>query len=335
MYRFFKLIAAASIIINFTYAQSSKYELGHGIQVGNLPVYVGGYFSFQYEDVFHKDRTLRLDDLSLMLYGEHDKFSYMLELEANNVFAEVYGNESADTINEHFHIERLYVDYAFNENYTLKIGKYNSLIGIWNRIPINVLRDTSSNPLIATELFPQFTTGINFKYSSNNSYDLTFDFMMQESEDIDNWISNTIHNNFETNRHYGLGISFSGQNVLYHLNAGTFQTVTNQDYYYLSTAFEYNIESLKIQAELGSQFNSQKNIIPYIGYIQGLYTFEEKHQAIIRVESYSNKETQTDDTFAVFGYTYRPLYPIAIKGEYQWHALHHEDKFLFSLSVLF
>ena len=317
------------------HAKDSKYKLGRGLQLGELPIYVGGYFSLEYEDVFAQDRSLKLDDVALMIYGEYNNFSYLAELEANDIYSEVYGNDDAEEVNEHFHIERLYVDYAFNESYTLKAGKYNSPVGIWNRIPINVLRDTSSNPLISTKLFPQFTTGLNLKYSSNNSSDMTLNVMMQESEDLDNWISSEIYNNFETDQHYAAGLSFANVDVLYSLNAGYFQTVSDKQYYYLEAAFEYHYEAFKLQAEMGSQFNEDQTTIPYIGYIQGLYTIEEKHEAIVRFETYSDKTTRIKDSFAVFGYTYRPLYPIAIKGEYQWHSLHDENKLLFSLSVLF
>ena len=328
-------LAGVILLCGSLNADDEGYKLGHGMQLGTLPLYVGGYFSVEYEDNFDQYRSLRLDDLSIMLYGEHENISYMAEFEANNVYSEVFGNEAADAKNEHFHIERLYLDYTFNESYTLKVGKYNSPVGIWNRIPINVLRDTSSNPLISTKLFPQFTTGLNLKYSSNNSNDMTLNVMMQESEDLDNWISSEIYNNFETDQHYGAGFSFVNSDVLYSLNAGYFQTVFDKQYYYLEGAFEYRNEAFKLQAEVGSQFNQDKTTIPYIGYIQGLYTIEEGHETIVRFETYSDKTTQLKDSFAVFGYTYRPLYPIAIKGEYQWHALHEEDKLLFSLSVLF
>ena len=336
MPRLLKYLFVGILLFITSIHAEERYKLGHGMQLGTFPFYVGGYFSLEYEDVFHQDRTLKLDDVALIVYGEYNNFSYMLELEANNIYSEVFGNEEAEEVNEHFHIERLYVDYAFNENYTLRAGKYNSLVGIWNRIPINVLRDTSSNPFISTKLFPQFTTGLNLKYSSNNSHDMTLNVMIQESEDLDNWISSEIYNNFETNQHYGAGFSFANNGVLYHLNGGYFQTVMMQkQYYYLEAAFEYHYEAFKLQAEVGSQFGEDQTTIPYIGYIQGLYTMEEKHEAIIRFESYSDKVIHKKDSFAVFGYTYRPLYPVAIKAEYQWHTLKEEDKFIFSLSVLF
>jgi len=194
-------LASIVLLCSTLTADDEGYKLGHGLQVGTLPLYVGGYFSVEYEDVFDQYRSLRLDDLSIMLYGEQENVSYMAEFEATNVYSEVFGNEAADVENKHFHIERLYLDYSFNETYTLRVGKYNSLIGIWNRIPINVLRDTSSNPRISTSLFPQYTSGLNISYSTNNSNDLHFDLMMQKTEDMDNWISTEIYNNFETDRH--------------------------------------------------------------------------------------------------------------------------------------
>jgi hypothetical protein len=335
MLRLLQYLFMAILLLVTSMHAEEKYKLGHGLQLGELPVYIGGYFSLEYEDVFHQDRSLKLDDVAVMVYGEYNNFSYMMELEANTVYSEVFGNEEAEESNKHFHIERLYADYAFNENYSLLVGKYNSPIGIWNRIPINVLRDTSSNPLISTKLFPQFTTGLDLKYSSNNSSDMTLNIMMQESEDLDHWVSSEVYNNFETNEHYAAGLSFVNSDVLYHLNAGYFQTVREKQYYYLEAAFEYHYDAFRFQAEVGSQFNENQTTIPYIGYIQGLYTLEEKHELIVRLETYSDKTTHIKDSFSVFGYTYRPLYPIAIKGEYQWHSLHEENRLIFSLSVLF
>ena len=319
----------------FLYGQSPKYQLGHGLQVGELPLYVGGYASLAYEDISHGYRSLKLEDISLMLYGEKNHFSYMMELEAEDVYSEVYGNEDAEAVNEHFHIERLYLEYTFNENYRIRVGKYFSPVGLWNRIPINVLRDTTSNPLISRQLFPLFTSGADIKYTSNGYDGFAVDVMMQENEDIDTLVSDEIYNNIETDRHYGVGISWSQDEAFYRFNAGYFRTVSSEQYYYLQGAFEYRSGDFRLQAEVGRQFDDVGTTIPYMGYIQGVYTLKEKHEAIVRVESYSNRVTQTKESFAVFGYTYRPVYPIAIKGEYQWHALHDENSFFLSLSILF
>jgi len=316
-------------------AEDPKYKLGQGVQLGTLPLYLGGYFSLLYRDTFDNERLFELENVALMLYGEKENFSYMLELEAENVYSEVFQNEDADVVNEHFHIERLYLEYAFNESYALRAGKFNSPVGLWNQIPINVLRDTSSNPMHSRMLFPQFTSGLDVKYTANTENEMSVDILLQENEDFDNLISKEIYNNFETDRHYGIGLSLTEHAVSYHLNAGVFRTVTADEYYYLSAAFLYDMGDLRLQAEVGTQFDQDKNTIPYVGYIQGRYTFEEKHEAIVRLESYDDRSTEAKDTFAVLGYTYRPLYPIALKGEYQWHTLHDEDRVMFSLSILF
>jgi len=317
------------------YSESLKYELGRGVQVGDLPLYIGGYFSLEYKHAHGKNRSLKLDELAVMAYGEHNQFSYMVELEAEDVYNEVFGDEESEEVNDDFHIERLYLNYDFNENYALKLGKYNSPIGFWNRIPINVLRDTSSNPMISTLLFPKFTSGADLLYQSQIDYSLSIDTMIQEGEDLDKIMNNDIYNNFEIDRHYGIGITLQDEELSYQFNTGYFRLTSDEPYYYLLGAFKYEHSDFKLQAEVGAQFNDEESTIPYIGYIQYSRIIQEHHEAILRIESYHNQEIDVKDSFAVMGYTYRPLYPIALKGEYQWHSLHEETKLLISISVLF
>jgi hypothetical protein len=317
------------------YSEASKYELGRGIQVGDLPLYIGGYFSLEYKHAHGKNRSLKLDEFAVMAYGEYNQFSYMIELEAEDVYSEVFGNEESEEVNDDFHIERLYLNYDFNENYSLKAGKYNSPIGFWNRIPINVLRDTSSNPMISTLLFPKFTSGADLLYQSQNDYSLSIDTMLQEGEDLDKMMNNEVYNNFYIDRHYGIGISLQSAELSYQFNTGYFRLTSDEPYYYLLGAFKYEHSDFKLQAEVGTQFNDEESTMPYVGYIQWSQIIQEHHEAILRLESYHNQELDIKDSFSVMGYTYRPVYPIALKGEYQWHSLHEENKLLLSISVLF
>ena len=317
------------------HAQDTKYELGRGVQVGSLPLYIGGYFSIDYEHSHGKIRKLELDEFAIMAYGEVNQLSYMLELEAEDVYNEVIGDEASEEVQENFHIERFYINYDFNENYALKIGKYHSAIGFWNRIPINVLRDTSSNPMITSLLFPKFTSGIDFLYQTQNKYSIALDTMIQETEDLDKIMNDDIYNNFDVDKHYGLGLGLQDGALNYQFNTGYFEVTTGESYYYALGALKYEDPKFTLQAEVGTQFDEDGSTIPYIGYVQYTHNLQEHHQAILRVESYKDDNTGFKDSFAVIGYTYRPLYPIAIKGEYQWHSLHEENKLLLSFSVLF
>jgi hypothetical protein len=317
------------------YAEETDYQLGQGIQIDGLPLYLGGYFSTEYEHAYDKKRSLSLDELAVMAYGEYNNFSYLLELEAANIYSEVFGDETSEESNKEIHIERLYLNYDFNENYGLKLGKFNSPIGFWNRIPINVLRDTSSNPSITELLFPRFTTGADLLYQTENSTQLAVDTIIQGGEDLDNAFNQDVYNNFDVDSHYGLGLSLQKDTWNYQFNIGYFHLTSAEKYYYLLGAAKYEKDEIKLLGALGTQMNEEGTTIPYIGYIQGSYMLKENHQAIVRFETYKDDITDIKDTFTVIGYTYRPLYPIAIKGEYQWHSLHEENKMILSISVLF
>lgn len=312
------------------YAQKPDYELGKGIQLGGLPLYLGGYLSVEYEDTNSNEEILKLDELALILYGEQDHLSYMLELEQEDIYSSSGYNNSST-----LHLERLYLNYGFNENYEITLGKFNSIIGIWNQTPINVLRDTSSNPTITTQLFPKFVSGFEFKYHTFNDHMLTINTMFQKGEDLDRVLNKEIYNNFDIDGHYGAGVSLQQNETVYQLNAGYFELASGESYSYLLGAFKYEQSKYKLQGELGTQFSHGKNTIPYIGYFQGTYTVQEHHEAILRIESYDDRNIKIKDTFAVIGYTYRPYYSVAVKGEYQWHKLKEENELLLSISVLF
>jgi len=318
------------------HSEESKYQLGQGLQVGELPLYIGGYFSGEYEHITGEERSLTLNELAIMAYGEYNNFSYLLEFEAEDLYNEVFGDEALEVEHKDFHIERLYINYEFNENYALMLGKNNSPIGFWNRIPINVLRDTTSNPAITKRLFPRFTSGADILYQSQNEYALSINSMIQVSEDLDKIINNNVFNNFDVDSHYGMGLSLQDDAWTYQFNAGYFHVTSGKDYYYLLGAFKYELSDFRLQAEVGTQFNEDGSTMPYAGYLQGLYTIEEHHEVILRLESYhEQKFIDQKDSFAVMGYTYRPLYPVAVKTEFQWHSIKQENKLLLSVSVLF
>ena len=68
-----------------TVQADEEYQLGEGIQVGSLPLYIGGYFSLDYKYMDSEDRY-RIDDVAVLAYGNYNKFSYMLELECSCYF---------------------------------------------------------------------------------------------------------------------------------------------------------------------------------------------------------------------------------------------------------
>jgi len=316
------------------YSVEEEYNLGEGIQIGSLPLYVGGYFSLDYR---YKDEVsrYRVDDIALLAYGGYENLSYLAEFEFKEFYAYSVSDTNTSTQKDtSLHLERLYLDYSFNENYRLRAGKYNSPVGFWNLLPINVLRDTSSNPISTEIIFPKFTTGLEATYSSYNESELQIDFLAQYNDDLD-----PSYNNYEMDEHFGLGVSYIKDGLSLKLNIGMFDnyltsTITEHLYYALAS-FKYETEDYQLMSEVGSQKSKNDFTTNYAGYIQGVYHFTEKHAAIVRVESYDDVVNGKQDDIAIFGYTYRPRYPIALKTEYQFHSLENENQFLFSFSVLF
>ena len=310
-----------------------KYELGNGVQVASLPIYIGGYISVDYRNKQNENRY-RIDDLAMLSYGNYKKFSYMAELEYRNLYTKTYKNNDTNiTRDQKLHIERLYTDYNYNEHYSLRIGKYNSPVGFWNLLPVNVLQATTSDPAIIHLIFPEFTTGLNVAYSNIQSSEIKIDVMIQHNKDFDD-----NYNNYIIDEHYAVGFTYEKDNYALKINAGHFSQISDTVFKNLNYALigaKYDTNRYQITTELGYQSSQTKTTRPYASYVQGLYRITAKHHAIIRAEAYKDNVTNIKDNIAIFGYTYRPLYPLALKAEYQLHSLHKEDNLLFSFSVMF
>ncbi len=351
MYKIFIVILLFLLPLHADEYSQNEYKLGEGVQVGSLPFYLGGYFSLDYQ---HTDTTnrYRIDDIAILGYGSYDKFSYMAEFEFKEFYVQTRSQDSISlTQDTKLHTERVYVDYTLDENYMFRVGKYNSPIGFWNLLPVNVLRDTTSNPITSSIIFPQYTTGIGVTYNYYGENDLKIDLLAQKNSDLDPG-----YNNYEINEQYGVGVTYSKENLSLKMNAGVFNLVhynlnkntgdgDNDDddkseleqpqRYYALVSAKYDVDNFQIMSELGTQASKTKFTTEYAGYIQGLYRFNEEHSVIFRAESYKENVLNTSDNMAIVGYTYRPLYPIAIKTEYQFHSQSKNDNFLLSFSMMF
>jgi len=330
----YKIIIIFTLLFSFLHAEN-EYELGSGVQVGSLPFYVGGYFSVDYKNMDDYERY-RVDDLAFLGYGSYSKFSYLVEFEYKELYVKTDNNGVKETTKDiRLYAERIYLDYNLDENYMFRVGKYNSPIGFWNLLPVNVLRETTSNPMSSYIIFPKFTTGVSVSYTSYREGEFKIDLMLQHNDDIDDE-----YNNYQLDKHYGFGISYEKDELTYKLNGGYFHSiddvnVNEDDLYYFLLSAKYETDNYQIQAELGTQRSDEYFTTKYAGYLQGVYRFTQQHIGIVRLESYDNQLLDVSDNMAIVAYTYRPLYPIAIKSEYQFHSLHQENQFLFSFSVLF
>lgn len=313
----------------------SNYELGEGLQVDDLPAYVGGYVSTQYK---YKNKTddYSIDDLAFMSYGNYKKLSYMTEFEFRNLYTK-HKDENSSVINydKKLYAERVYVDYAVNDNYAVRLGKFNSPVGFWNLLPINVLQETISSPYSTQLIFPEFTSGLDLSYKSFHKGELKIDTILQNNTSLDNK-----YNNYDITQHYGIGISYERNAYALKFNGGYFRKTENKNFLgkdieYALISGKYETDKFQILTEIGTQKSSVCYTTPYALYLQGAYHFTQKHTGVLRFESFEDELNKQYDSIGIIGYTYRPLYPVALKAEYQLHSLKDTNQVLLSFSVIF
>lgn len=317
-------------ILLSTFLFAEKYELGHGLSLSKY-LKVGSYISTKYKDSKDIDE-FELDDIALLGYGSlSPKFSYLLELEAAGFYIKDLTNKKEET-NEHFHIERAYFDYKFSDKFKIRVGKFITPIGYWNLVPITVLKDTTSNPLYSYKIFPRFTTGLNlYGFLSD---DIEYNAFIQKSKDLD-----TGYNNIQTDDFIGLGLTKYFDDFSVSLGLGQFEDERLSERIYLDTSLKYKKSKVEVLAEAIVSRDEHKSdsdkYDSYALYLQGSYKFIKKHYLVSRYEYFKDNFDDYKEEIFLIGYNYRPIYPISIKGEYQFNSHSDLNKFIISLSILF
>jgi len=314
-------------------AHAEPYRLGHGLKLHDS-IHIGGYFSTDYE-VGEEKRLLRLDDVALLGYGNiTPKFSYLVELEAAPYYKRDFRNHYQE-YDRKFHYERLYFDYHFSEYANFRIGKLITPIGYWNLEPINVLRETSSSPSLSKKMFPKFLTGLDIYGYVPGVDTLTYHLFMQNSKDIDEDYINI------KNRHF-FGLSLENQMSMdfqYGGSVGEYITedTTRTRFFQLNAKYEDGAINVQAEAMVNHSENSSfvHETTKFSGYLQSEYHFNFQHALIGRYEYFDDDSVTLSNHIGIFGYSYRPIYPVSLKAEYQINSDSSKNKFLASFSVLF
>ncbi len=320
------------VLLMTSYLFADPYELGQGLKVPKLPLYVGGYATLDYLKRKDDYNRFRVDELALLGYGDIERFSYLAEIEMKEVYVKEWGKIEREEQSTRINIERLYGTYMYNDTLSLRLGKFNTPAGYWNLEPVNVLRDSASNPYMAYIVYPRYTSGVWLQYAdslhNNNSYTL----LAQENSDIDSY-----SNNISAKRHYMAEYAYqSYEGLRFKADLGHFLTTDDDPFYYGVVAAAYENDRFNISSEFGARRDEYRWSVPYAFYLQGVWRFEEHHDLIGRFEAYKIDEgALREEQIGVFGYTYRPIYPVTFKFEYQLHSYVNESQFHTTFAVMF
>jgi len=321
------------VVLSFSLC-ANDYELGHGYKV-NDSLHIGGYFSTDYTFT-NNNNQFELDDVAILAYGNlTPQFSYFFELEAAPFYTKNFSENLSQT-NTKFHYERVYLDYSHSEILNVRVGKQITPIGYWNLEPINVLRDTSSNPLYSFKMFPKLLTGIDLYGYLDDKNTLNYHLFVQKNNDLDEDYINIKNDSF-----IGLTLNYEWDEYLdFGTSLGQYKTKETDDTVnFIQLNARFNVYPWLIQTEFAYNDidNTLTNDTSYqlSGYVQGKYDITQKHALISRYEYYKDSKFDTTNQIAIFGYSYRPQYSISIKAEYQIHSESTHDKAILSFSVLF
>lgn len=308
------------------------YELGHGVQI-NDHINVGGYFSTEFESNRESD-SFTVDDVAVMAYGDINPIlSYLAEFEAVT-FYHKNTTDGTESGSRKFHTERLYGDLWISDDFNIRFGKQITPIGYWNMEPINVLRDTTSNPLYSKLLFPKFLTGIDINGYLPQTEGIKYHLFGQNNRDLDEEyinIPNTHFFGFSLEKELSVEWNTGG-------SVGEYISKTDQRTRFLQINLQYDNTQWQFMTEAliaKSLYNDTEHDYTLSGYAQTMYRYSPEHGVIGRYEYYNDHHTDYKDHILTLGYSYRPLFPVSLKGEYQWHSQQNENRALFSFSVLF
>ncbi len=309
-----------------------EYQLGLGYKV-NDKVTVGGYFSLEYGNGDNVNEIV-LDDLAFLVYGNlTSNFSYLFELESVEPYIYDFERDESET-NFPPSVERFYGDIKFSDTANLRFGKFITPIGYWNLQPINVLRDTSSNPRYSRETFPKFLTGIDLHGYTPFDSNLGYHFFVQATKDLDD-----TYINIPVDEHIGLSLDKQlTPNWHAGMSIGQYQQTDNTKVQYLQFNARWDVGNYRVSMEAIADrvdspvFSTEQKRATYLQLEKRL---NERHSLVARYEYFDDNQTADKENISILGYSYRPVYPVSLKAEYQWHSDSSKNQLLTSFSVLF
>ncbi|MDH5464489.1 MAG: hypothetical protein OEW60_02610 [Thiovulaceae bacterium] len=321
------------VISIFHLSAEDKYTLGNGYKFFDA-LTIGGYFTTDYT-ASATSSSLTADDIAVLAYGKlSNRLSYLGEFESKDTYT-VNFQDSTTVDNFQVHIERLNFDYKVSEKINFRVGKQITPIGYWGAQPISVLRDTTSNPVFSTTMYPKLFTGIDaygyLPFTESTKYHL----LLQKNEDLD-----SDYNNILTDQFFAFALD-SEININWRVGGsiGHFINLADEVFYFVQLNTQYDFHPFTFSAEIirNQAQSPSQNDYTRLGafYLQLLYRQSPKHIWVTRLEHSRDPMTLNEESFLVAGYSFRPLYPISLKTEYQWHEYNVNNKFILSFSVLF
>jgi hypothetical protein len=316
-----KLVLLLFILLSLNL--NAETEKSYGWDISNTSFNIGGYLDMSYDDTRVDD--FLFNDIAMIISGRQDRFDFLAEVELSHISLDGKSYQSGDI---DFNVERLQLSYTFNDEQSLRVGRFNSDVGYWNQAPIPILQDTTTKPHFVGKLFPRATTGVLFQQNINNENLVSFTF--QNNDDIAHQ-----ENTVDIDKHLGFSYLGNYEDFSWRFSTGRYRDTNAEEFHYTGIGSDYDVDEFSLQGELFFQKSKASKKKPYSGYVQSTWHVADEQDAVLRFEGYDDKVLKVEENIYLLGYVYRPTSNISMKGEYIHHSKLPLNRFVYSLSVLF
>ena len=300
---------------------SIDYVLGRGLRLGRTGLHIGAFTTLEIDKKEDASGTVELDSLNfLLLWEPTDFFRAFTEIEVGGLLS--YDTDTGKTLSDpETTFERLYADLSRNDTLNLRIGKFQTPVGIWNLVPAEPFTWTANDPILVETAFDEHQTGGAFfgsAYPGSNSLDYWLSGQFLDSLDpssdpvpADRSVGGRLR--------YGgpLGDWAVGASVLASERDGNWNVLGGLDAFWLVGPLELQGEWAIVRGDI-----PDRNLWGI--YLQGVYDLG-SHTAFLRglhlvgrYEYFDPSEAGPDSHLWNAGLTWNPTRFLTIKAGYQF-----------------
>lgn len=315
-----------------------SYQLGRGYALGDSGIRLGGYASAHIDGFGESPWSFDVSDLSLFVTWDNgSKVRFFSELEVEDAFS-AGESQSLTTKAADFMLERLYLDYLVNENFTVRLGKFLTPIGQWNLIHADPLVWTTNRPVATDNLFSEHATGVMLHgYAPMGGRTLDYSVYADYSSSLDpKYADNLVFDNafgfrlrYNLTDQLKLGFSYADFSL---------QNRRSERNHLFGLDFAWSYQRYAINSEIVYRNSgSTGGHNTWQGYVQGVSPIAGNLYAVGRYEFFGQANAKFGQA-GIAGFAYRPIPPLVWKLEYQFGVNNRElapDGLFASFAVLF
>jgi hypothetical protein len=317
---------------------AQRYQLGHGLPLGDSGAALGGYATLSAGDSEQADWRVGMDSLSAFLWWDSGGRWHFFS-EAEIVDAVVATPDEMTTDEADVELERFYVDYVRTDLLKFRIGKFLTPVGRWNLIHASPLVWTTARPLITERTFPTNATGL-MVYGTLPWTDDGVEYSVYYSPGIELAPESDLdtfeealgaHVSVSPFEHAQLGFSLVSFEQEY--SPDQHKTLYGLDFVWAHRRWELSAEAhYRIASDYGEE-RDERGV-----YVQAVAPLSERLYAVTRYETFRRSGSARDINVYLGGLNLRLKPAVVIKLEYSEATdtdIEVRDGVLASLAVLF